>query len=360
MARALVTALRPWGRRSGASTITQQVVKRVYGRPYGLFSKLMEIPRAAALERIFTKDEILEQYLNRVPFGDRIQGVERASEEYFGRPANAVTLSQAALLAGVPQAPSVTEPRRHLDRALRRRDYVLAHLAALGHIDEETRARAAAEPPSIRDVPPRPDEAPRFVDAVLARWKDGRLDRRGGPLHTSLDLELQRRADDLLQGAVARFAARGVENGAAVVLANATGEILAYVGAARRGRAAEASISSRTGASARIDAEAGSSASSSSSTGARRPPCSTTSRSPAPARPGASFDARDYDGITSEAPGARPRGAGIVPQPGRARRAAARVGQDVAILARLGALGFHHLSAPGPLRRRRRASAGST
>jgi penicillin-binding protein 1C len=234
-ARAVATLLRPWGRRSGGSTLTQQLVKRVYGRPLGPISKLLELARAAALERIFTKDEILEQYLNRVPFGDRIEGVARASEEYFGRPVGALGVAEAALLAGIPQAPSATEPRRHLARARRRRDHVLARLEALGRIDAETRRAAVAELPTIRAVAARPDEAPRFADAVLARWKDGRLERRDGAVHTSLDLELQHSADDVLGAAVARFAGRGVSNGAAVVIANATGEILAYTGAARRG-----------------------------------------------------------------------------------------------------------------------------
>ena len=342
MARAAATALRPWGRRSGASTITQQLVKRVYGRPFGLGSKLLEIARALALERIFTKDEILEQYLNRVPFGDRIEGVARASEEYFGRPPGAISLSQAALLAGVPQAPSVTEPRRHLARAVRRRDYVLARMAALGRVDEETRARAAAEAPAIRIAPPRPDEAPRFVDAALARWRDGRLDRRGGDLRTSLDLEIQRRADDLLQDQVARLAARGVETGAAVVVANATGEILAYTGAARR--------SARGGG---LDLAA-----------RPRQPGSTLKpfvyellferggtaatvlddiSLPRTGAVGAPFDARDYDG--QERGPVRARVALGSSLNLAALDAAGRVGQD-AILARLGALGFHGLRAP--------------
>ncbi len=340
-ARALLTALRPWGRRSGASTITQQLVKRVYGRPLGPLSKVLEIARAVALERLFSKDEILEQYLNRVPFGDRIEGVRRASEEYFGHPAGSLGVAEAALLAGIPQAPSATEPRRHLARALRRRDHVLARMAALGHIDEGARARAAAEVPALRRAPPRPDHAPRFVDAVLARWKGGRLDRRGGSLRTSLDLDLQRHADDLLAGAVARFEGRGVENGAAVVVANATGEILAHTAAARRAAPGGG-----------LDL-----------LGRRRQPGSALKpfvydlfferggtaatvlddiSLPRTGAAGAPFEARDYDG--------RERG------PVRARVAlgsslnlaaldvAGRVGQD-AVVARLGALGFAGLAA---------------
>ncbi len=341
-ARAFAMNLRPWGRRSGASTLTQQLVKRVYGRPLGPLSKILEIARAAALERIFGKEEILEQYLNRVPFGDRIEGVARASEAYFGHDAASLSVAEAALVAGIPQAPSVTEPRRHLGRALRRRDHVLARMAALGRIDEETRLRAAAEVPLILAAAPRPNEAPRFVDAVLARYRAGRLDRSGGALATSLDLEIQRRTDAIMAGAVARFEGRGVRNGAAVVIANATGEILAYAGAARRAPAPGGGLDLLA---------------------RRRQPGSALKpfvyelffeRGGTPATllddislprtgaGGAPFDARDYDG--------RERG------PVRARVAlgsslnlaaldvAGRVGQD-AIVARLRGLGVGHLEA---------------
>jgi penicillin-binding protein 1C len=234
--RALGANLRPWGRRSGASTITQQLVKRVYGRPWGVASKPLEIARAAALERVFTKREILEQYVNRVPFGDGIEGVERASDEYFGHPARTLDAGEAALLAGVPQAPSATEPRRHLARALRRRDHVLARMVATGRLDEATRARFAAQPTVVLGTPPRPDEAPRFVEAALREVRAGRIARDGPDFVTSLDLELEHEVERLLGTAVTRFAARGVTNGAAVVVDDATGQIVAYVGAARTGR----------------------------------------------------------------------------------------------------------------------------
>ncbi len=334
--RAAATMLRPWGHRSGASTITQQLVKLVYGRPYGSISKLVEIARAEALERTFSKDEIIEQYLNRVPFGDRIQGVERASEEYFGHEARELTVAEAAMLAGIPRAPSATEPRRHLERARRRSEYVLSRMAALGFIDEETHRRSAEEVVSIRAVPPRPNEAPRFADAVVARWRSGMVDRHDGAVRTSLDLALQRKVDAILDAAVERDSRRGVTNAAALVVANATGEILAYTGAVRqRGRGGSLDLLVR-----------------------RRQPGSTLKpfvyelfferggtastvlddiTLPRTGALGASFDAKDYDG--------RERG------PVRARVAlsaslnlaaldvAARVGQD-ALVGRLRALGF--------------------
>ena len=235
LARAIIFAILPGRPFSGASTISQQVVKLIYGRPNGLWSKPSEVVRAVRLEQMLSKDEILEQYLNRLPFGDQIEGVARASEEYFGHPASELSVSEAALLAGIPQAPSVTEPRRHLRRALERRRFVLHRMRTTGRIDEATYRVALAEMPVIRSEVPRPWRAPRFVDAATEQWRQGTLERSGRLLRTSLDLTLQRQVETVMERAVDRLASRGVENGAAVVLANSTGEVLAYVGAARSG-----------------------------------------------------------------------------------------------------------------------------
>ncbi|RYE92076.1 MAG: penicillin-binding protein 1C, partial [Myxococcales bacterium] len=212
--RAAVVNLVPGRPRSGASTITQQLVKLVYGRPSGLASKLGEIVRAAALERLMTKDEILEQYLNRVPFGDRIEGVARASEAYLGHPVAQLSVAEAALLAGVPQAPSLTEPRRHLPRALRRRARVLDRMHAAGLIDDRALASALAAAPRILAAPPHPDEASRFVDRILTLDAAPDARRPGPALRTSLDLDLQHAAERTLLAAVDRLSTRGVTNGA--------------------------------------------------------------------------------------------------------------------------------------------------
>jgi penicillin-binding protein 1C len=233
LVRAAVSAVRPWGRRSGGSTITQQVVKLVHGRPHGLFSKPLEVLRARALERLLTKDQILEQYLNRVPFGDRIHGVARASEEYFGHPVRDVTVAEAALLAGIPQAPSANEPRRHPERAKRRAAYVLRRMAERGIIDEAERA-ASVDAAAIRVTARRPDGAPRLVDRALVAWRAGSLDRRGGDLELAVDHPLAEDVDRLLARSVDAFAQRGVTNAAGIVVANATGEVLAYTSAAKR------------------------------------------------------------------------------------------------------------------------------
>ncbi|MDB4932471.1 MAG: Multimodular transpeptidase-transglycosylase, partial [Myxococcaceae bacterium] len=226
-ARALADVLVPWRRRTGASTITQQVVKLTHGRPHGLWSKPLEILRAVALERVAPKDEILTQYINRVPFGHNVVGVARACEVFLGRDPGAVSLAEAALLAGLPQSPARLDPARHLGRAVERRDRILRRMRDAGVIDDRALAEALAEAPRWATAV-HPRGAERFVEALL------RADppTEGGLLRGSLDAALQREAQALTAAAVGRWRARGATNGAAIVLSNRTGEVLAYVGAA--------------------------------------------------------------------------------------------------------------------------------
>lgn len=238
LARAALTSWWPGRRLSGASTLTQQLVKAVYGRPGGLWDKPREMVRARRLEARFDKRWILEQYLNRLPYGDRIVGVARASEAYFGKPVSELSVSEAALIAGIPQAPSALDPRRHLSASLRRQRFVLARMRETGRIDEADYRRARAESVTIRARSVRPWRAPRFADAAWRAHQEGALEARNGVVRTSLDYPLQTEVRRILRGAVERHAARGVTNGAAIVVANGTGEVLAYVGAAHTGTGA--------------------------------------------------------------------------------------------------------------------------
>jgi penicillin-binding protein 1C len=237
--RAVFQVLVPFGLKSGASTITQQTIKLTHGRPHGLLSKPLEVLRALALERAMTKDEILEQYLNRLPYGDQIVGVGRASEAYFGVAARDLGVAEAALLAGIPRAPSATEPRRHLRAALIRRDEVLRRMRHRELISEAEYRAAVASRPRILTDDVRAYRAPRFVDRVMADHRDDAVPAsaraRGRVIRTSLDAALQAESEALLRAAVTRLEPRGVRNGAGVVIDARTGELLAYVGAAREG-----------------------------------------------------------------------------------------------------------------------------
>jgi len=237
--RALLSFALPGRRLSGGSTITQQTVKLVYGRPHGLWSKPREMVRALMLERDRGKDWILEQYLNRLPYSDRVVGVARASELYFGEPVGALSVGQAALLAGIPQAPTALDPLRHRQAALRRRRVVLRRMLDTGRIDAATHRAALAEPVVIARRPMRPWRAPRAAELALEGYRAGALDASGGRLPTSLDLPLTTETERVLRGALFEHEGRGATNAAAVVVSNHDGRVLAYVGAARRGSDAE-------------------------------------------------------------------------------------------------------------------------
>lgn len=232
IARAVADNIVPGRRRSGGSTITQQLVKRVYGRPHGAWSKLSEALRAMTLERVMSKEEILEQYLNRLPYGDGIEGVARACESYFGHGLDALTASEAAMLAAIPRAPSALDPRRAPALANARRAWVLRRMRDLAVLDERAYTEALARTPVIARESGRPWEAPRFVDRVLVGVRAGVISREHSQLvRTSLDLPTQRQSESILRAQWRTMASRGASNAAAIVVSNATGEVLAYIGA---------------------------------------------------------------------------------------------------------------------------------
>ena len=213
---------------SGASTISMQVVRLLMPRPRTLRVKASEAVLALRLERALGKDEILEEYLNRAPYGNQLFGVESAARMYFNKPAADLSLSEAALLAGLPQSPSRLNPYRNLRDALARRDRVLDRMHARGMIDEPARRRAVAEPVSLH---PRrwPFRAPHFVQNVLSRYSGGLLSGRMR-IETTLGLPLQEQVQGIVREEVRALEHCGVRSGAVVVVHNPTGEIRAMVG----------------------------------------------------------------------------------------------------------------------------------
>lgn len=233
LVRALGYTLAPNRPRSGASTITQQTVKLTFGRPWGAWSKPLEVLRAMSLEQQMSKAEILEQYVNRLPYADNVVGIARAAESYFGKTPAQLTLAEGALLAGLPQAPTRYDPRRDLDAALERRSVVLRRMHRLGVIDA-TQLRDALDAPIRVQPESRPWRAARFADRVLGAYRHGDIRADASrTVRSTLDLEIQESTERILRAAVERELDRGVTNGAAIVVDNKTGEVRAYVGAAR-------------------------------------------------------------------------------------------------------------------------------
>jgi len=211
---------------SGASTISTQVVRLAQPRPRTYATKLIEALMALKMERRISKERILEEYLNRAPFGGFFVGVQAAAQRYFGKDARELSLGEAALLAGLPQSPARYRPDRRLDRALRRRAYVLERMVRRGYITDAQRAEALAQPLVIeqRNYPLR---APHFAERARAITPPEAM---GHTVRTTLDPALQRLAEDALRRRAAELRADGVRGGAVVVIEVATGAVRAMVG----------------------------------------------------------------------------------------------------------------------------------
>ena len=222
VARAIVQNLSAGRTVSGGSTITQQLSRALTPRPKSLWGKLGEAWRALKLERSATKDEILEAYLNRAPYGRGTRGVEAASRAWFGASSRDLTLGQAALLAGLPKCPSRCDPQKDPKAAEARRKVVLGRMASWGWISETERAAALAERISVADRS-REDLAPHFARRALSRGTGARRE-------TTLDADLQRELEELTATHLKSLASHHATNAAVVVLDNADGSVLAWVG----------------------------------------------------------------------------------------------------------------------------------
>ena len=171
IARATAQNLRHGRMVSGASTITQQLVKlldnRGSPRVRGLTDKLGEAARAQNLEAVLSKSEILGEYLNRLPYGHGMVGPEAAARAYFGVASKDLSWAQAAFLAVLPRAPSYLDPYTHLERVVKRQRALLGELHADGHLSALEHQRAQAEPIALRPLE-RPFLAPHLVDTLIA------------------------------------------------------------------------------------------------------------------------------------------------------------------------------------------------
>ncbi len=224
---------------SGGSSITQQLVKQIYftndeRQERSLARKLREATLAIELTRKYDKHQILEWYLNEIPYGGVLTGIESASEGYFGIPASDVTLAQAAFLAGLPQSPTRYDPFEHFDAAKARQHEVLELMAKHGFITQELAAWAKLEVIELHPKP-QPFLAPHFVlyagDYIKATLGENALLHGGLDVWTTLDLNLNTRANEILEQNLQTFEkSTDGHNGSVVVINPPTGQILAMVG----------------------------------------------------------------------------------------------------------------------------------
>jgi penicillin-binding protein 1C len=226
--RALVQAVRTGQVRSGASTITEQLVKlSCPDSPRGVWAKISEAWGALSLERHWSKDRILEEYLNRLNYGDLQVGLAAASRDYFEKPPSDLSAAEAAFLAAIPQAPSRLDPFTHFAAAKARQRWVLHRMQVNGFLDDETYIRATTEPLRLRQHS-REFAAPLFVDLLLERR--GTLPPEGGVVRTTIDLSLNQWIEQVIARQLQTLADKNVTAAAAVVIHNSTGEVFALSG----------------------------------------------------------------------------------------------------------------------------------
>jgi len=218
----------------GGSTLTQQLIKNALLTPERtLKRKIREFALTLVVETIYSKDQILEMYLNQIPYGGTSYGIGAASETYFGKNAKDLTLAEAALLAGLPAAPSYYSPfgaRPEFSKG--RQETVLKRMVEDGYITQEEADKAKDE--ELKYAEPEDLRAPHFalwVKNLLAeKYGESVVEKGGLRVITSLDLELQEFAEVAVATEVAKLKKQNVGNGAALVTRPKTGEILSMVG----------------------------------------------------------------------------------------------------------------------------------
>ncbi len=218
----------------GGSTLTQQLVKNsLLTQERTIRRKIREFALTLVVETIYTKDKILEMYLNQIPYGSTAYGIETASELYFDKSAKDLSLAEAALLAGLPQSPTRYSPfGAHPEYAKERQKTVLKNMVENKKITQEEADKTLAEELKYANItPPKSPHFALWVKELLTEKYGERLVEQGGlRVNTTLDLDLQDLAQATVATEVAKLKKQKVGNGAAIVTKPATGEILAMVG----------------------------------------------------------------------------------------------------------------------------------
>lgn len=223
------------GSLQGGSTITQQLVKNTLLSPEKtLLRKVKEIVLSVEVEATFSKDQILEMYLNEVSYGGTAYGIQEASESYFGKSVKDLSLAESAFLAGLPKSPTFYSPfGQNPNLAFDRQKEVLKLMHINKYISQDQEESAVKE--KISFVPNRTEiKAPHFVmyirQILVDKYGEDMVEKGGLEVTTSLDYSIQETAEKIVKNEVDKLSGLHVGNGAALVLNPQTGEILAMVG----------------------------------------------------------------------------------------------------------------------------------
>lgn len=223
----------------GGSTLTQQLVKNtLLSTEKSFFRKYQEVAMAIAVDRQYTKDEILDMYLNSVYYGEGAFGIDEAAKTYFDKPASDLTLAESTMLVGVLPAPGAYSPiNGDADKAKQRQTYVLRRMVEDGKVTSAERDAALGQQLSYAEVSPTDyDNAPHFAEMVMSelydKYGEEKIKRSGYKVKTTLDLNWQKQAEDIVASQIAISSAGGGRNAALVAIDPKTGEVRALVGSA--------------------------------------------------------------------------------------------------------------------------------
>lgn len=237
MVAALVANIKHNGLAYGGSTITQQLVKNsLLTTQKSFLRKFQEIILAEEIERKFTKDEILEMYLNSVYFGEGAFGAESASRVYFDKSAKDLDIAEASMLAGILTAPTELSPLNgDRSRAVERQKYVLDRMVESRYITPDQRTQAEGEKLNYANNQEAFSyKAPHFAlwirDQLIQKYGEETVIRSGYTVKTSIDLKTQDYAQQQVETQVKNLRVNNASNGAAIIMDAKTGEILAMVG----------------------------------------------------------------------------------------------------------------------------------
>jgi len=219
----------------GGSTIPQQLIRSTFLTSKKTAErKTREIVLALELDRRYSKDQILEWYLNQVPFGQNAYGAEAASQTYFKKSVSEISLAEAAVLTALIKAPSYFSPYgEHKNELLGRKDYVLDRMEGLGFISQEDKEKAKKEEIKFAEIL-QPIKAPHFVfyvkDYLESKYGEDFLKERGLRVYTSLDWELQEIAEKAIEKGAKNNERYRSFNSSLVAIDPKTGQVLAMVG----------------------------------------------------------------------------------------------------------------------------------
>lgn len=221
---------------SGGSTLTQQLVKNVLLTPERTIPrKIKELMLSIQVDRKYTKDEILEMYLNDVPYGGTAIGVEAAAQVYFNKDVKDLDLAQSAFLAGLPQSPSIYSPFSGNKYYIDRTDAVLKQMVSQGYITKSQAEKALSEIKSAKFAETNVGiKAPHFVmyvkQQLVKQFGEAAVENGGLRVKTTLDYDIEKEAEKIVKEEIAKDKSLKVGNGSAIVTNPKTGEILSMVG----------------------------------------------------------------------------------------------------------------------------------